>query len=238
MGKVEPREKGKFDYVTEADEAAQEAVRRTVLESYPDHLFLGEESGAGEEPMAPGSAYRWIADPLDGTTNYVHGVPHFAVSLALEHSGEIVVGAIFNPIAGECFTAVVGEGAWLNGVPIRTSGVRKLEHAMGAVGFPAVVTDDSPDLKVFIRAVKVCQSIRRTGSAALNLAYVAAGRFDMAWSFCGKPWDVAAGALLIKEAGGAVLAPDGGPFDLEHPAFIAAANPELQVELKRLVAAV
>jgi myo-inositol-1(or 4)-monophosphatase len=236
MGSVEPREKGRFDFVTEADLAAQKVVRDTILESYSDHSFVGEESEPGDEP-ASDSQYRWIADPLDGTTNFIHGVPHFAVSLALEHCGEIVVGAIFNPVADECFTAAVGEGAWLNGDPIRTSQVRKLEHAMGAVGFPAVVTDDSPDLKVFLKAVKVCQSIRRTGSAALNLAYVAAGRFDMAWSFCGKLWDVAAGALLIREAGGMITAPDGGPFDLDHPAFIATGNPELQVELKYLVAA-
>jgi myo-inositol-1(or 4)-monophosphatase len=237
-GKVEAREKGQFDLVTEADLAAQEVVRRTVLESYPDHAFLGEEDEVGQVPPASNTEYRWIVDPLDGTTNYVHGVPHFSVSLALERAGELLIGAIFHPVANECFTAVAGEGTRLNGAAVRASRVATLSGALGSVGFPAVVRDDSPDLQVFLKAVNVCQAIRRTGSAALNLAYVAAGRFDLAWSFCSKSWDVAAGVLMIRESGGVVTAPDGGEFDLDHPAFIAAANRPLHGELRKLVAAV
>jgi myo-inositol-1(or 4)-monophosphatase len=240
IGRVEAREKGRADLVTEADLASQEVVRRIVLDAFPGHSVLGEEDGLGRDPRAgresgPPAEYRWIVDPLDGTTNYVHQVPHFCVSLALERSGELLVGAVYDPVAEECFAAAVGAGARLNGKPIRTSDVSDLSQALATVGFPAVVTAESPDLRLFLAALGRCQAIRRTGSAALNLCYLAAGRFDASWCFSTKAWDVAAGALLIVEAGGTVTAPDGGPFALLSGQYLAAANRTLQAQLRGLV---
>lgn len=227
LGRVTVREKGHADLVTEADLASQEAIRKSILRAFPHHAFLGEEDlGATPNPSVC-SEYRWILDPLDGTTNFVHQVPHFSVSLALEHAGELVVGAVYNPVAEESFLAVRGQGAHLNGTPIRTSRVTTLVGALVAVGFPAVVRPESPDLKAFLAMIQRCQSVRRMGSAALNLAYVAAGRFDGCWSCSTKPWDAAAGALLVREAGGVVTGPSGTPFSVDSGHFLAGANPEL-----------
>lgn len=233
FGRVEATKKGPADLVTPADFASQEAVRRVVLGAFPDHALLGEEEIPGE-PVSVDAEYRWIVDPLDGTTNYAHGVPHYAVSLALAHRGEAIVGAVYDPVRDECFTAAAGGGAHLNGRSIRTSGVTEMSEALGAVGFPPAVQADSPDLRMFTEAVVRCQSIRRTGSAALNLCYVAAGRFDLYWSFSTKVWDVAAGTLLVREAGGALTAPDGSPFQLDDAQFLAAATEPLRLQLQQL----
>jgi myo-inositol-1(or 4)-monophosphatase len=234
IGKTSVRHKGPADLVTEADFAAQEVIRKTVLGAFPDHSLLGEEGEhSGGDPR---TEYRWIADPLDGTTNYVHGVPHYAVSLALEQNGRILVGAIYNPPAEECFTAAAGQGARLNGRPIHTSQVARLSDALAATGFPNDVRPDSPDLRVFIEAAFHCQGIRRSGSASLNLCYLAAGRFDVLWAYSTKIWDIAAGILLVSEAGGIVTAADGGPFVLEDPRYLAAATPALHCELRQLAA--
>lgn len=233
FGQVTAREKGPSDLVTQADLAAQEAVAAVVLSAFPDHALLGEEQTGSAAGRAE-SEYRWIVDPLDGTTNYVHRVPHYAVSLALERSGEVLVGAVYDPHLDECFTAVRGRGAALNGEAIRTSRVARLSEALAAVGFPPALETDSDDLKLFQAAVRRCQSIRRTGSAALNLAYVAAGRFDVYWSFSTRIWDVAAGSLLVREAGGVITAPDGGPFVLEQARFIAASSEPLRADIARL----
>jgi myo-inositol-1(or 4)-monophosphatase len=192
LGKVAVRLKGRADLVTEADVAAQEVIRQTVLGAFPDHVLLGEEDAAPQAVPASGDCYRWIVDPLDGTTNFVHQVPFFSVSLALEHNGELLVGAVYDPSADECFTAAAGRGATRNGQSIRTSQVKTLGDALVCAGFPAVVEEDAPDLKLFLAALGICQALRRTGSAALNLAYVAAGRFDAAWSLSTKVWDAAA----------------------------------------------
>jgi len=202
IDRFEVKEKGPADLVTEADFASQEAIRKIIFEAFPDHGLLGEEDESLE--AADRAEYRWIVDPLDGTTNYVHKVPHYSVSLALERDGQVLTAAVFDPTRDECFTAVAGEGAFLNGHPIRTSQVRQLSGALAAVGFPPGAGRDSPDLAVFLEAVDKCQAIRRTGSAALNLCYLAAGRFDVFWSFSTKIWDVAAGILILREAGGTV----------------------------------
>ena len=240
LGTVSVREKGPSDLVTEADFAAQEMVSQMVLEAFPDHIVIGEEDpaalskagrpAAGEKPL-----YRWIVDPLDGTTNYVHQVPHFSVSLALEHGGQILVGAVYNPPGDECFTAVLGEGARLNGRPIHTSRVADLPKALCAIGFPASTRRDSPELLLFLEGLDRIQGFRRTGSASLNLCYVACGRYDVAWSFSTKIWDIAAGTLLIREAGGIVTSPDGGGLILEKGSFLAAANEGLHRQIKQLV---
>ena len=233
MGKTNVRYKGRADLVTEADLAAQEVVRQIVLGSFPDHSFLGEEDTGGKPTSR--AEYRWIVDPVDGTTNYAHGVPHFAVSLALEREGTPLVGAVYDPMLDECFTAVAGQGARLNGRPIRVSQTTELSDALACMGFPADLKRDSPDLLVFLEAVFQCQGIRRTGSATLNFCYLAAGRFDAIWNFATKIWDVAAGSLIVSEAGGIITAPDGSPFILEQPRYVAAATPALHGQLRKLV---
>lgn len=236
IGRFQVHEKGPADLVTQADLTSQEVIRRMVLGAFPDHCFLGEEEAGNGGPIRR-SPYRWIVDPLDGTTNYVHQVPHYAVSLALEHEGEVLVGAVFDPVLKECFAAVLGRGAWLNGRPIHTSTVPELSQALGATGFPANLPPDNPDLPVFIEAAYRCQSVRRMGSSSLNLCYVAAGRFDVYWSFSTKIWDVAAGALILREAGGVISAPDGGDFVLEDARLLAAANQPLHAKFQDLVRA-
>jgi myo-inositol-1(or 4)-monophosphatase len=235
IGRIDVREKGPADLVTEADLASQQAIRRTLLEAFPDHGFLAEEQDQDTTAPPQSTEYRWIADPLDGTTNFVHRVPHYSVSLALEHRGELLVAAVYDPARNECFTATGGEGAYLDGRPVRTSQIRDLSEALAAVGFPPKTRPDCPDLLVFLEALDQCQAIRRTGSTALNLCYLAAGRFDVYWSFSAKIWDVAAGVLLVREAGGVVTSPGGGPFRLEEAQFLAAANGQLHARLRELV---
>jgi myo-inositol-1(or 4)-monophosphatase len=235
-GRFEVRSKGPADLVTQADLAAQEAVREAVLGAFPDHCLLGEEKSPDEIPQNR-AEYRWIVDPLDGTTNYVHGVPHYCVSLALEQNGRPLVGAVYDPMLDECFTAIDGRGAWLNGQTIHVSGVSTLSESLAAVGFPPNVQTDAPDLRLFLEMLPRCQAIRRTGSAALNLCYLAAGRFDIFWSYATHIWDVAAGVLLVREAGGVVTAPDGAEFSLEEAHFLAAATPELHARLQEAAAA-
>ena len=182
VGKTSVQEKGPADFVTEADFAAQEIVKKTILAAFPHHSVLGEEDHLpGNTPSS--TEYRWIVDPLDGTTNFVHGIPHYAVSLALERRGRVLVGAVYDPSADVCYTAAEGGGAFLNGRPIHTSRVTQLSAAIAGTGFPANVQPDSPDLRVFNKAVFCCQGVRRTGSASLNLCDVAAGRFDVLGGF-------------------------------------------------------
>jgi myo-inositol-1(or 4)-monophosphatase len=171
---------------------------------------------------------------LDGTTNFVHGIPFYCVSLALEHEGKPVVGAVYNPVSGECFTAAAGQGAWLNGKPIRTSPVTELSEALAAMGLPPQVQPDSPDLLVFLEAIYRCQAVRRTGSTALNLSFLAAGRFDVFWGFSAKIWDVAAGVLLVQEAGGAISSPQGDEYHLSGDPLLVAANPQLRSQLQKM----
>ena len=237
-GKFAVREKGPADLVTEADLAAQNVIREVILGAFPDHDFLGEED-TSERSAAPNdggntSAFRWICDPLDGTTNYVHGVPCYSVSVALEHEGEIVAGAIFDPNRDECFSAEKGSGALLNGASMETSDVTRLDGALVAAGFGTQVTAESLEVAQFLAVLPRCQAIRRIGSAALNLANVACGRYDAYW-VTAKPWDVAAGILLIQEAGGVVTGQDGGKLDINAPQLVAGATPALHRELLEVV---
>ena len=228
LGHVSVQLKARADLVTEADFAAQQIITETILREFPDHGILGEEKiGDPAERATEPVGYRWIIDPLDGTTNYVHGVPHFSVSIALEKDGELQVATIHNPTSGETFSAERKKGATLNGHPIHTSGIQTLSEALGAIGLPPGVTEKDPDVKAFFNAVPLTQGLRRTGSAALNLAYVAAGRFDAAWSFATYPWDIAAGVLLIREAGGVASSIDGSTLEVNRGRFAVAATPEL-----------
>jgi myo-inositol-1(or 4)-monophosphatase len=231
------REKGRRDLVTEADVASQKAIREVLLGRFPDHDFLGEEDASFPvtPKTGPKSDYRWIVDPLDGTANYVHGMPAFAVTIALERAGEIVLGVILAPVSGEFYQAVRGEGAFLGKQRLKTSGCKSAEQALVALSFGANVPRGSIEIARFIECLLACQSVRRLGSAALNLAYLAAGRLDCYCASSVKIWDVAAGLLMVQEAGGAVTRIDGGPLDLAHPEFIASASDELQQEMLQIV---
>jgi myo-inositol-1(or 4)-monophosphatase len=232
VGRFAAREKGQSDLVTEADLASQEEIRRILLSAYPEHGFLGEEEGvAGQE----NAEFRWLVDPLDGTTNYVHGIPHYCVSIALEQRGELICGAVFDPISRECFTAEVGKGSFLNGQKLAVSRVDRIDLAVAAVSLPPKVQPGSHDLAELARVTVACQAIRRTGSAALNLCYLAAGRFDAYWGGNTKPWDIAAGALMIREAGGLITGTNGDPLCLTDSRFIAASTKKLHEQMLRLV---
>jgi myo-inositol-1(or 4)-monophosphatase len=232
IGKFEVHEKGPSDLVTEADVASQEAIRSIVCSRFPTHGFISEEQEGGGHSEAE---YRWIVDPLDGTTNYVHGVPHYASSVALVRGDETVAGTIYDPWADECYSTARGEGARLNGRPLRTSSVKTLSEALVVASFAAKVDRSSPEVSQFLAAVLNCQSVRRTGSAALNLCYVAAGRFDAFWAMSTKAWDVAAGVLLVTEAGGMVTDLSGKRFSLNEPRPVATAGPELHAAFCQLL---
>jgi myo-inositol-1(or 4)-monophosphatase len=231
------REKGPRDLVTEADTASQAAIRSVLWEAFPDHGFLGEETlpddGARESGQREGTTaqYRWVVDPLDGTVNYVHQLPGYAVSVALERNGEPVVGVVLDPIIDECFTARASGGAQLNGEPIHAGKCTELDQALVAASFSSNVPRGSPEIARFIEALHACQSLRRMGSAALNLCYVASGRLDAYFATSLKRWDAAAGALIVREAGGVLTDLAGGPFDLGHPSLMAAGTPRLHEAL-------
>jgi len=234
VGRTHVQNKGPADFVTEADFAAQSVVKTTVLRDFPHHSVLGEEdqlSGA----TASKTEFRWIVDPLDGTTNFIHGIPHYAVSLALEQNGAPLVGTVFDPSLDECFTAGLGLGAFLNGRPIHTTSENRLSEVIAGSGFPASLQPDSPDLLVFNKAIFRCQGVRRTGSASLNLCDLAMGRYGVVCGFSTKIWDIAAGVLLIQEAGGVVTSPEGEPVNLGSGRFLAAGNQELHQQMLGLV---
>ncbi|HUG71673.1 MAG TPA: inositol monophosphatase family protein [Pirellulaceae bacterium] len=230
QGRISPREKAPKDLVSEADLASQVAIHEVIHAAFPDHDFLGEE-GNGCATEERKSEFRWIVDPLDGTVNYVHGLPAYSVSVALEHRGEVQAGVVYDPIADECFSAVRGEGAFLNRERISVSDCDSLRMALAAASFSAGVSRDSEEISRFLDVLVECQALRRLGSAALNLAYLAAGRLDAYWATSVKVWDVAAGLLLVQEAGGLVSGVEGEPFDPLHPQFAAAATPALHAEL-------
>lgn len=219
--------KGGIDLVTDADKAAEAAILELLRQRFPDHAVLAEESGVSE-----GSRFRWIIDPLDGTTNYSHQVPHFAVSIAVDGPDGLLAGVVLDPMRNELFSAHRGGGAELNGKPIRVRVRERLDRSLVCTGFPYDVREkpEAP-LGLFNRIIRRAQGVRRTGSAALDLAYVAAGRFDGFFEFGLHPWDIAAGALLIQEAGGRMTRIDGEPLDLAI-GDVLASGPALYDELK------
>lgn len=219
------REKGPADFVTEADLAAQHAARSFLLDQFPAHRFLGEEDGPNPTAPPAGSPPTWVVDPLDGTTNYVHNVPCYCVSIGLYVDGDTPVGVVFDPRQDELFSAAAGHGATLNGKPIRTSTTAALDSALLATGFPPDLTGQERQLDWWSFFAMRSQSLRRTGSTAINLAYVAAGRFDGYWGFDNKPWDVAGSLALIREAGGQITMLDGRPYDCFTRPLIASNGP-------------
>ncbi|WP_298497620.1 inositol monophosphatase family protein [uncultured Maritimibacter sp.] len=213
--------KGAGDFVSKADIAAENIIKEELMEARPNYGWLGEEGG-GEEGKDP--TRRWIVDPLDGTTNFLHGLPHWAVSIALEHKGEIVAGVVYDPAKDEMFFAEKGAGAWMNDKQrLRVSGRRDMIQSIFATGVPFGGRGDLPEtLKDLARIMPTCAGVRRWGAAALDLAYVAAGRYEGFWERRLNPWDIGAGLLIVKEAGGLVEALDPTEDPLVSGEIIAA----------------
>ena len=203
--------KGRINVVTEADVASETLIREMITAEFPDHEFLGEEGGL----IAHNGAPRWIVDPLDGTTNFAQGYPFFSVSIALQVAGEVVVGVVYAPMHEELFHAVKGQGAFLNDKPIHVTDHDVLEESLLVTGFPYDISK-APDLHlaIFKAMVTRARGIRRDGSAALDLCYVASGRFDAFWEIGLHPWDMAAGSLIVREAGGQMTDFLGKPHNL------------------------
>jgi myo-inositol-1(or 4)-monophosphatase len=204
--------KGAIDLVTEIDLQIEREFRATIAARFPDHVVLGEEFGSSADREGT-PRFCWVFDPVDGTTNYAHGLPIFCSSLALEIDGEIVVGAVYDPTRRELFTAERGRGAWLNGAPLKVSAADELINSLLVTGFHYGIHRDPEELvSLFREFITRSRAVRRLGSAALDLCYVAAGRFDGYWESKIQPWDVAAGALIVEEAGGRVSTVTGDPF--------------------------
>ncbi len=240
-GSFTTREKSPKDLVTDADFKSQETIRDIVTRAFPKHDFVAEEEMDGATTTLTSnreSEYCWVVDPLDGTMNYVHQMPGYAVSIALCQGDRLLVGAVYDPVADECFTAIAGAGAQLNGKPIRPSDCRKLDESLIAVSLPSEFPRESLEIARLIEVLHAAQAIRRLGSAALNLCYMAMGRLDGYWATAVKPWDVAAGALIVKEAGAVITNFRGGPFKLDKPPFAAAATPDVHRELLEALARV
>ena len=232
-GQLRVRSKGRADLVTDADLAAQRTIREVVLDRFPDHGFLAEEG----EARSTGQEFRWIVDPLDGTTNYVHGYPFYAVSIALERAGELLVGVVYDPLRDECFRAARGQGAWLAEQALKVSRTGSLADALVVTSFPPGVQRGDEQVEYFLRVLERGQSVRRTGSAALNLAYVTSGRFDAFWATSLYPWDVAAGVLLVNEAGGRCTTLEGQPYHPDSPRLLVSNGTVLHDEIQSLLTA-
>jgi myo-inositol-1(or 4)-monophosphatase len=231
-GRFTVTEKSPANLVTEADLAAQAAIVEVIRPRFPDHALLGEE---GLDERSSEQAFRWIIDPLDGTSNYVHGFPYYAVSIGLQQDTEMVLGVIFDPNRNETFVAQRGHGSWLNGVKIRTSTVETLSRAFVVASLPPGSSCEDVSVRRLLQVLPHAQTVQRTGSAALNLAYVACGRIDGFWSSSLKPWDVAAGSLIVTEGAGVVSRMNGDAFDPMISDLLATNGADLQGELKALL---
>ena len=216
--KINISKKGDINLVTEADLASEKYIIEKINSRYPKHAILAEESG---EAIVEGATWKWIIDPLDGTTNYAHGYPCFCVTIALEHDGEIVIGVTFDPTRDELFASERGGGATLNNKPIRVSETPELKDALLVTGFPYDTRERENFVRHFTGFTHKSRGIRRDGSAAIDMAYVACGRFDGFWEEGLHAWDVAAGVLLIEEAGGRVSYYDDSKFSIYKPPICA-----------------
>jgi myo-inositol-1(or 4)-monophosphatase len=218
------REKARFDLVTDADLASQRVIYDYLGGRFPSHAFLGEEDAAHRRP-GPDAPPTWIIDPIDGTTNYVHDCPMYCISIGLQVAGELVVGAVLDPTRPELFKAAAGMGAWLNDRRLNTSATDRLEESLLATGFPPDIRGQERTLDWWRYFSLHARSLRRTGSTALNMAYVAAGRFDGYWAFDNHVWDVAGAVVLVREAGGTVTNADGTPYDPYSPDALVSNGP-------------
>jgi myo-inositol-1(or 4)-monophosphatase len=232
---LEITHKGELDLVTESDLASERLIIDRIKSHYPRHAILAEESGTSEPAdRERDSDWRWIIDPLDGTTNYAHGYPCFCVSIGLQQNGRLELGVVYDPMRDEVFTAERGQGAALNGRRIRVSSAPDLASSLLCTGFPYDVRERSEFARHFSNFIMAAQGVRRDGAAALDLAYVAAGRFDGFWEEGLKPWDVAAGALMVEEAGGRVSKYSGEPMDIHSPPIVAS-NGAVHEEMMRVL---
>ncbi|MFK7766694.1 MAG: inositol monophosphatase [Mariniblastus sp.] len=250
MGKITPQEKGFKDWVTQADFESQEVIQEFLEKEFPQHRFVGEESVQSDDvsdssSQKPGEEFCWIVDPLDGTTNYVHQLRSFAVSIGLQKRSaqragvspvdELLVGTVLDPVLKESYSAIKGYGATLNGSPIQSSKCNELEKSLFVFSFSRGVRRNDPEAIRFLNVLESAGSIRRLGSAALNLCYVACGRTDGYWATALSKWDVAAGWLIAVEAGATLADFKDNELDLEKPHFCVAATSELFEQIKPLL---
>lgn len=223
--------KGAINLVTDADTRSEELIVRLISRNFPDHSICAEE----REPTASDSEYRWLIDPLDGTTNYAHGLPIWCISIGLEQSGEMIFGLVYNPNLSEMYMAEKDKGATLNNVRIRVSTTRSLDKSLLATGFPYDIRESKVNnLEFFRRFALRARAVRRCGSAALDLCYLAAGRFDGFWELKLAPWDQAAGSLIVAEAGGTLSDFSGGRFSVELREIVAS-NGKIHNEMLRVL---
>lgn len=228
---LDTQSKGENDFVTKIDKEAEQAIISKIKQSYPEHAFYGEESGK----QGDDETYTWIIDPLDGTTNFIKGIPHFCVSIALVHKGRLDQAVVFDPIRGELFTASRGNGAQLNGYRIRASKSKDLNQTVLATAFPFKQKENLAKFtEQFVEIFSAAGDIRRTGSAALDMAYVASGRFDGYWERGVNPWDTAAGELLVRESGGLVTDFAGNNDPLYSGEIVAGSPRIVQTLVKQL----
>lgn len=226
-----PELKGRIDLVTEYDRRSERLLLNRIAGRFPGHAVLAEESGAHET----GGNVRWIVDPLDGTTNFAHNYPFFCVSIGVEVAGELAAGVVYDPIRDELFAAAVGQGATLNGRAIQVSDIPRVDQGLLVTGFPYGVREHPErSVPVFQAFLTRAQGVRRDGSAALNLCYLACGRFDGFWEGDLSPWDMAAGVLIVREAGGKVTGYDGGAFHLEAREILGT-NGEIHEEMREIL---
>jgi myo-inositol-1(or 4)-monophosphatase len=225
--------KGAIDLVTEIDQRSEDFLTAKIQQKYPQHSIVGEENGI---QRGNSGGLTWYIDPLDGTSNYVHGLPMFSVSIAFSRQGKTELGVVYDPMMDECFSAQRGRGAFLNERPIHTSQVQELLQAMLVTGFPYDVHDSHTNIAEFTNFVLTSQAVRRLGSAALDICYVANGRLDGYWEFKMKPWDVAAGILILEEAGGKATLMDGSELQLTPLINVLAANPLLHPKMVEVLA--
>ncbi len=209
--------KGDFDLVTEADRASERLIVERLQSHFPTHAIVAEEGG-GQDGS---SEYRWYVDPLDGTTNFAHGFPAFNVTLGLERAGELIAGVVFDPLRNELFTAERGSGSYLNYHRIHVSKEPRIERSLVATGFPSRKRHENVNVHFYYQLAMMSHGVRRAGAAALDLAYVACGRLEAFWEFGLNPWDMAAGVLLVREAGGVCTDMNGGPLNLRGPHILA-----------------
>ena len=240
---INPREKAPKDLVTEADVASQKKILEIIAEVRPNDYFLGEEDLTDESDLpgldrTVGSStdlseleYCWVIDPLDGTANYVHKLQTYSVSIALLSYGKPIVAAVYDPVMDDCYSASLGEGARVNGKPLKNSGVDELARSLIAASFSAGVERGSAEVDRWVEMLYECQALRRLGSAALNLCYVAQGGLDGYWATSVKIWDIAAGVLIVREAGGTITSMDGQPLKIQEAKFIAAATEKLHKQM-------
>lgn len=229
----EVKMKGVIDLVTEIDKQSEDYLIGRIHNMHPSDMITGEESGIHH---SSGSANQWLVDPLDGTVNYAHGVPIFSVSIAYAKNGIVELGVVYDPMQDECFSAVRGKGAFRNDTPIHVSAVEEMVGAMLCTGFPYDVhTNEENNLNYFNSFVKTSQAVRRLGSAALDLCYVAAGRLDGFWELSLNAWDIAAGMLIVEEAGGVVTTMQGTPITLVPPFSIVASTPALHPMMMKTI---